>query len=224
MAVQLDIDPSYGEQDADTLMFLRHFDEPERSDILELGAHEEDAASILHDNGHVVTGYDLRPRPGAKYFHFARDFVKDYEQIRGHEEHIILYDCAFSTSAIEHFGLDCYGGPVDSSYDYKAMEGVYNLLKPGGKCYLTVPYGKSFAVEPNWRVYDHDALQKRIIQRFEVLTRIYFKSGDTMGVHVPDERVWDGIPIVSEQDANRYDNPRFPHLSIFLKMRKPGDK
>lgn len=220
--MNLDIDPSYGELDADTMMFLRHFDEPEYSDILEVGSHEEHSADILTDNGHIVTGYDLRPRPGVKYFHFARDFVKEYEWCRGSEEHIIPYDAVFSTSAIEHFGLPCYDNQtIDPDYDIKAVEGMYGMLKPGGNCYVTVPYGAKFACERDWRVYDMESLQRRIVQRFEVLTKVFFKSGDTVGQDIPNERVWDGVPIVSEQEANRYDNPRYPHLTVFLKMIKP---
>ena len=44
--------------------------------------------------------------------------------------------------AIEHFGLGRYGDPINFNGHLLGMENLYQLLKPGGTLYFSVPIGK----------------------------------------------------------------------------------
>lgn len=219
--VKLTIDPKHGELDCDSLMALSRFNLPVGSTVLEVGANEEPIAHILTSNGHRVTGIDLRPPHNQKlpvdYLRLEGDFVQIAPALRNGS-----FDAVVSTSALEHFGLGTYRKyekAIDADYDVKAVEFIWKLLKPGGLFFVTVPYGRHFVVNtPHWRVYDRTALQERLVQRFTVLEKVFFKSADA---GVPD----DGghpVPLVREEDADQFEPNDHPHLTVFLLLQK-GD-
>lgn len=202
-------DAKYGQIDADSGMVLKHWgDHTPPCNVLEVGANEEDLAAIFAEQGHNVTGIDLRPW-GTTFKNYTRmegDFVALAPLLQPD------FDVAVSTSAIEHFGLNVYGSPVVEDYDAQAMAAMYRLLKPGGTCYITVPYGSTFLDDGgHWRVYNRETLQQRIIGEFAIEEKIFFKSG---GCVVPDV---DGI--VAESDADAWSGDP-PHVTVFLRMRK----
>lgn len=205
----INVSEKYGNLDADTAMVFRHFEEPANSLVLEVGANEEFIGNILTDNGYRVLGIDLRQQVGVHFHNYIRiedDFVTTVPYIHPN------FDVAISTSAIEHFGLVVYGQQyLIHNYDIQAMDGIYTLLKKGGTCYITVPYGKEFLDEGDWRVYDRYSLQNRIIRLFDVEKKIFFLSGGCGCLDV------DGI--VKEEDADQYSG-KPPHVTVFLKMRK----
>lgn len=213
--------------DADTLMFLHHFDEPKGSHVLEVGAYEENSSYILADNDYTVSGIDLRKRDSAQnYMHLTGDFVAAFTHSLREDCEVKLpkFDTAFSTSAIEHFGLNCYDAPIkDEDYDIKAMRGMYAMLKPGGTCYITVPFGREFSVMPDWRVYDWKTLQSRIIGRFRIKLMRLFKSGDCVGLETYKHEYCFGhqVPLVQWNRGVQFHSPTHPHLTVFLKMSKP---
>ena len=47
-----------------------------------------------------------------------------------------------SLHAIEHFGLGRYGDKVDAKWHLKAIENIYQMLKPDGIFCFSVPIGK----------------------------------------------------------------------------------
>lgn len=217
--VKLVIDPKYGDQDNDTLMVLSHFEVLPGGRVLEVGANDEDVARILTDNGLAVTGVDLRPDNRSQFpLSYARlegDFVVLASSLRG------CFDAAVSTSALEHFGLGTYGTfekTEDPDYDTKAVAAVRNLLKPDGVFHLTVPYGSRFVNgNRDWRVYDRDALARRILKPFGgwVEEQLFFKSAECS---CPDQG---GCPpIVAEEDADRYEPGSHPHVTVYLRLRK----
>jgi len=56
-----------------------------------------------------------------------------------------LKECTDSLSclhAMEHFGLGRYGDTVDSDGHLKGLDNLYEMLKPNGKLYFSVPIGK----------------------------------------------------------------------------------
>ena len=202
-------DKKYGELDADSAMVLKHWDEPPGCMVLEVGANEEDLASIFSEQGYQVLGVDLRPW-NAKLKNYVRmegDFVTLAPFIKPWQ-----FSVAVSTSAIEHFGLNVYGSPEVEDYDAQAMREIFRLLHPGGRCYLTVPYGREFKANGHWRVYCRKTLQERLIGQFNVEKKIFFKSG---GCVCPDV---DGI--VEEKDADEWSGDP-PHVTVMLKLRKP---
>lgn len=207
----VNIDPKYGQLDADTLLFLQHFVASPGATVLEIGANEEPSADILTDNGYKVTAVDLRP---AEICTQHKRIVGDFLTTEFDEK----FDCCFSTSAIEHFGLDVYGSKVDSTYDKQAATKMYHLLKPGGRCWITVPYGRDYEVARDWRVYNQRTLHTRIIQAFVVEKKIFFKSADALCPDMGGE-----IPIVAEKDADQYANGEtHPHVTVLLQMVKPA--
>jgi hypothetical protein len=164
------VDEKYGQLDVDTQMFFRYFNSENIQSILEVGANEEPSAAILTDNGFDVTGVDLRehdPKYPVNFTRIKDDFVKLASSLG-------KFDCAFSTSAIEHFGLNVYGSDVDPNYDIKAMSLMYDVLKDNGTCYITVPYGKYFIEDTDWRVYNSEKLQERIVGNFKVEKKLFF--------------------------------------------------
>lgn len=216
-AGRLKLSSKYGPMDADTGLFLHHFKESKNAKILEVGCNEECAADILTDNGWTnIVGVDLQPphrRPAECNFKRVEgDFCKISDNFRN-------FDCVFSLSAIEHFGLSAYGEDYQPFLDIIAMDRIWSVLKPGGTCYLTVPYGKDHITElaqwPQWRSYSKKSLYFRLIQRFKVEIILCFTACDTTidgvrrGSHQP----------VSLDEADRYPG-RPPHVMVFLKMRK----
>lgn len=204
-ATRLVIDPKYGSHDCDTLILFAYWDEPSCT-VLEVGANEEAIAPILQDNGNRVIGVDLRPPlwPGC---HIQGDFVAIAPLLKPE------FDVVVSTSAIEHFGLPIYGFDRHvEDYDSQAMDAIWDVLKPGGRCYITVPYGRDHRNESDWRVYNQESLQKRIIRKFAVEKRMYFLSG---GCACPA----DANGIVLGADADAYD-AKLPHVTVFLKLLK----
>jgi hypothetical protein len=193
-------------------MFFRHWDEPRKSIVLNVGDNQEDSANILTDNGWLVLGVDLREPEGCHPPRHAR-WKGEFVQM-ANEGLFPSFDCIYSLSALEHFGLKCYEGcPGDENLDMAASAFMLDLLRTGGTCYVTVPYGREYIDKGDWRVYNRESLQERIIGDFEVETRLYFKSG---GCNVPDVG-----GIVDEQFADWYANgASHPHVTVFLKMRK----
>ena len=223
----------YPPQDTDARVFLRQFDgTPElieydgelewRSCVLAVGSNEEDTANILSDAGFQVDSWDLRD-PVISHMQeprnslcFKGDFVAE---CKGPER----YDHAYSLSAIEHFGFPCYeGSPVDLDYDMKAMDRMWDLLRWGGCCWITVPYGREpLLCYPLWRVYDQNMLRKRIVRKFSVETMLFFKSNPDCQGHKDFPKDADGIEWVPQAEADAWRcQPDKPHQTVFLKMRK----
>ena len=204
--------PLYIPNDVDSMMFFEHFEESSPRKVLEIGANEEYSACILAENGYEVLGVDLRDQNfpvvlPPSYTRCKADFVQIAPYLKQD------FDVIFSTSAVEHFGLCVYGQwKRVEDYDAQTMEWCYKLLRPGGACYITVPYGKEFIEEGDWRVYNRESFQKRIVQDFKVDKKVFFKSGDAAGV--PDVN-----GIVSEEDVDKY-HGRPPHCTIWARLIK----
>lgn len=215
MNFPLSIDPKY-DIDPDNQMVLRHFDEPPGSRVLEIGANDEHLASVLTDHGYHVLGIDLRPHTlDPSYINYHRiqaDFCFLYEIGILAEQ-----DCIISTSALEHFGLGTYPQDKtgDVNYDVIAMRCIYTLLKPGGTCYVTVPYGKHFLQHNNdWRVYNAAALQERFIDKFELVRKEFFVSAEcSLGTN---------MDLLTQEQADEFVGVP-PHVTVLAKLRKPID-
>lgn len=208
--------------DGDSAYFISKYDEP-IGKIMEVGAHDEPMANILSQMGNDVYGVDLReydPESPPCNYHYVRgdfcdlplDFLK---------EHLGTFDCIFSLSAIEHFGLTTYDeGDYSPYYDIIALRMMYLYLKEGGTAYITVPFGNPFKeLAPHWRVYDVPSLMGRLAQDFHI---------EDMSVYVTAECVVAGkqrhaFGEITEQEILGFDGDP-PHLSAFLRLRKTGKK
>lgn len=208
-------------RDVDAEMFWEAFNPDGMKVILEVGCNDSYVANMLFELGHGVNGVDLRPygasgegvmSHGCNYHFMQADFnTVDLSFFHG------IFDVAVSISAIEHFGLGTYGEQPSPDADVVAMRKIYNLLRPGGECYVTMPYAKDFVVwGTDWRVYNEAALKARIIQEFEVVEEKHFFSwGFNDGEFVAAQG-----DVITKEQADKWP-PYPPHCTVLLKMRKP---
>ena len=109
----------------------------------------------------------------------------EYNNIETDDERLKLYtneefskinkkfDFALSISSFEHDGLGRYGDPIDPEGDFKAMKNVKdNILKKGGKLFLSIPIGFDKLVWNLHRIYGE--------KRFPILIE-EFKLIDSAG-------------------------------------------
>jgi hypothetical protein len=80
-----------------------------------------------------------------------------------------LKECCDSLSslhAIEHFGLGRYGDIIDIDGHLKAINNLYEMLKPNGKFYFSVPIGKQRIEFNAHRVFSIKYLLKILGDKF----------------------------------------------------------
>jgi len=56
------------------------------------------------------------------------------------------FDVAISLSSFDHDGLGRYGDPLNPTGDFAAMSKMLSILKPGGRCFFSVPIGPDVIV------------------------------------------------------------------------------
>lgn len=81
------------------------------------------------------------------------------------------YDLAVSMSSFDHDGLGRYGDPINPDGDLLAMNRAYQILKPGGLLFLSVPIGPDLVVFNLHRRYGRLRLPM-LLASWEVLDRI----------------------------------------------------
>ncbi len=142
--------------------------------ILDVGAAESSVALSLASLGYRVTAVDIRGYP------FAHPNLTVRESLLDGWPEGSRFDGAVVLSAIEHFGLGAYGETAGKSdADLVAMRKLRELLRPGGRLFLTVPFGKR-DVTPLQRIYD-DASLTGLLDGFEIVDRqIGEKLGDSV--------------------------------------------
>ena len=83
-----------------------------------------------------------------------------------------FFDAVTLICAMEHFGLGRYGDKIDGTGDYKAIDALYEVLKPKGILVVTVPFGPPSVIYNTHRVYNYERL-KNIFCRFKILNEEY---------------------------------------------------
>jgi len=132
-------------------VFARVGAAPQR--ILDLGGAESTVALSLATLGHDVTVVDPRGYPVA-HPNLTVAAVRL-------EEHApsAPYDVAVALSAVEHFGLGHYAGGEGSQDDRAALARLRELVRPGGRLVLTVPFAAHASADDFQRVYDSAGLE-----------------------------------------------------------------
>lgn len=143
---------------------LRDFFDDPPGKALVIGCNEEYNCEALVLHGFDVTGTDFRPIDREpKGFTFVQgDFTKPEETPFENG----TFDTVVAISAIEHFGLGFYKESSNSIGDMLAQDRVYDLLKPGGHYWCSVPTGV-WKQTGHWRRYDEKHLIECIIRNFK---------------------------------------------------------
>lgn len=94
------------------------------------------------------------------------------------------FDAVTAISTMEHVGLARFGEKIDKNGDVKGMKELYRILKRGGYCVLTVPYGTKMIFQNKHRIYDRDAF-KNLIGKFRIEKKLFYGSIKDPGVFRP---------------------------------------
>ena len=86
-----------------------------------------------------------------------------------------FFDAVVAVSVLEHIGIPGRYNitQLDEDGDLKAMEEIWHILKPGGRCIITVPYGCGRSLPLN-RLYDAMRI-RQLCCNFEITECQYFK-------------------------------------------------
>ena len=82
-------------------------------------------------------------------------------------------DSISALHAIEHFGLGRYGDPIDIDGHLKALATIYQILKPGGRFYFSVPIGPQGIVFNAHRVFDLSYLIRLFEKDYQIMALSY---------------------------------------------------
>ncbi len=140
-----------------------------KSKILDVGCCETILPIQLASLGYNVTGIDIRPYE-LKHPNF--NFIKtDICNTTNLKEKFDFITCI---SALEHIGLDTiYGKTKQHSSDKKAINSMFNLLKPKGQLLLTVPIASKFSQSGFMKIYTPKKLHQ-LLKSFDVIKEDYF--------------------------------------------------
>jgi len=98
-----------------------------------------------------------------------------------------LYESCSSLSclhALEHFGLGRYRDPIDIDGHLKGFENMYNILKPDGIFYFSVPIGKQRIEFNAHRVFSVTYILHMYSNKFEILDFSYVDDKGDLHQHI----------------------------------------
>lgn len=150
----------------------RHLPYPFQGKILDVGSRESQISFELSSLGFDIWALDFREAyvrfPGVN--HLRADI-----RSTSFENH--FFEVVIALSTLEHIGLMAYGdADFDAEGDFRALEEIHRVLKPGGKLLLTVPFGVRGKAK-TYRVYDHAALVAWLAGcGFEIETENYWRQ------------------------------------------------
>jgi hypothetical protein len=130
-------------------------DLPAGARIVDVGGAESTVGLSLATLGHRVTVVDPR-RLALRHPNLAHAACRLDEL----PVSAARFDAAVALSAVEHFGLEHYGPGLvaDERLDLAALARLRELVVPGGRLVLTVPFAEQASVDDFQRVYDEPGL------------------------------------------------------------------
>lgn len=164
-------------------------------------------ATIAAGLGWEVTSLDLLPSP--LEFAGARFVRADFTHWNSGGE---LFNRIVFLSSLEHFGLSGrYGSREEQTMDRRAFLRAMELLAPGGKVLLTVPFGQAAVIRPLHRVYDRAGLDGLVAPLRADTALFYRKGGD--GIWHP----------CTEAEAGRVQPSESFYALAFLRLARDGE-
>jgi SAM-dependent methyltransferase len=147
---------------------LRNLDLPQGSTVLDLGATGSTLALQVAHMGYKVLAVDLldytfaHPNLSSRRWDILSDSLEPGS-----------VDAALVISTVEHIGIPYYGGKDEPEGDFRAMQELLPLLKPGGLLLLTTPFGIATRTSLQ-RIYDEARLE-RLLQGYTVEKQQFFR-------------------------------------------------
>jgi ubiquinone/menaquinone biosynthesis C-methylase UbiE len=159
---------SFSERNTEYLWVLSNL--PTLGKLLDVGCLDSEFANELTKiKGLEVFGVDIRTATQNLSYKFKQEDATVLSFDNNYFDFITLI------SSIEHFGLNVYGGKINSKADMQAIAEIKRIIKPTGKIFLTVPFGKH---SKSWsRVYDSNSLSL-LLTDFIILEEKYFEQQD----------------------------------------------
>eukprot|EP01041_Mallomonas_annulata_P010204 gene10204-21272_t len=121
--------------------------------------------TIEYNNITIITDGHYPPIQTISKLNFNEFYTSTYDK----------YDIAFSISSFDHDGLGRYGDPLNPNGDIEAMKKVYEILKPEGYLFFSVPIGPDILVYNLHRIYG-DIRLPLLLEGWKVLDRIAWNS------------------------------------------------
>ena len=143
--------------------------------LLNFGSVGDKTVETFTKKGYQVTGIDrLDDQRAIENYVFHKLDIQEADIPE-------KFDCIYSISTIEHIGLHKYG-KIDSDGDIKAVQKLYDALKPNGIMFLTFPYGAKEIIPEHspprdWRVYDLGRL-KQLVGRYTYSVTYFIAIGE----------------------------------------------
>jgi hypothetical protein len=120
---------------------------------------------------------DIRPLDAGRHriSFIQRDITGPGDDLRE------ITDSLSCLHALEHFGLGRYGDPIDPEGHLKGFKALHDMLKPGGRLYLSFPIGAGGGVYFNaHRVFAPTEVLAWSAGRFDLLRFDYIDDAGTL--------------------------------------------
>ena len=151
--------------------------------VLDFGCSNSPLALELAGMGYTVVGADLRD-----YGYTHPNFTLLRGDFLAQDAAENSFDAVVAVSAVEHCGLEVYGGSATESGDRVLLRKFLKILKPGGVLLLTVPFGLA-GQNAGQRVYDSKSLAE-LIAGFDVREKRFFVGeGQREWLEAPESRL-----------------------------------
>ena len=188
-----------------------------RGTALDFGCRDTSIGLIAAMKGYQTLSIDLEPHVFT-WWHPNRRFLQidllhpNFDGCLDNKQFDLVINC----STIEHVGLAGRYGVVSGELlgDIRAMDKLYNLMKPAGKQILTLPVGKDAVFPPLHRVYG----EKRF---FQLIGDLLIERAEFW---IKDPQL--GWNLATWEDAFNYkaewsDQRRIYAIGCFTLMKRP---
>ena len=148
----------------------------ENGRVLDVGAKEGlPITDMLLENENIVYAFDINASGSIR----RGNLIIERGDIRSTSYEENYFDAVIAVSTLEHIGVAGryrISGEDDLG-DFKAMQEMFRILKPGGKVLVTVPYGIGKSLPLN-RLYNAERING-IFNNYKIIKSTYFRFKQT---------------------------------------------